>query len=134
MPTFVLMIRRPPRSTLFPYTTLFRSWRAAPARARHRARRGAARAPARRAGGGTLARGDEEAGGAGARAERPLHHRADRAQDGHYHERVRSDFGHALRQRDRGGHAGRDSEKPRSAARLPRRRGGVILEIKAVDT
>src|SRR3712207_9390525 len=23
---FVLMIRRPPRSTLFPYTTLFRSW------------------------------------------------------------------------------------------------------------
>src|SRR5258708_27430145 len=23
------MIRRPPRSTLFPYTTLFRSWRAA---------------------------------------------------------------------------------------------------------
>src|SRR6266496_5722135 len=39
---FFLMIRRPPRSTLFPYTTLFRSWperlrllishRAAPAR------------------------------------------------------------------------------------------------------
>src|SRR5438034_7517674 len=24
------MIRRPPRSTLFPYTTLFRSWRSAP--------------------------------------------------------------------------------------------------------
>src|SRR3712207_9006180 len=24
---FFLMIRRPPRSTLFPYTTLFRSWR-----------------------------------------------------------------------------------------------------------
>src|SRR2546430_5299172 len=24
------MIRRPPRSTLFPYTTLFRSWAAAP--------------------------------------------------------------------------------------------------------
>src|SRR2546430_7837326 len=24
------MIRRPPRSTLFPYTTLFRSWRAPP--------------------------------------------------------------------------------------------------------
>src|SRR5690349_24252535 len=23
---FLLMIRRPPRSTLFPYTTLFRSW------------------------------------------------------------------------------------------------------------
>src|SRR3990172_7104768 len=29
MPSFFLMIRRPPRSTLFPYTTLFRSpiWR-----------------------------------------------------------------------------------------------------------
>src|SRR6266478_10070109 len=27
---FFLMIRRPPRSTLFPYTTLFRSWPAAP--------------------------------------------------------------------------------------------------------
>src|SRR5687767_15709115 len=26
---FFLMIRRPPRSTLFPYTTLFRSWLAA---------------------------------------------------------------------------------------------------------
>src|SRR3954468_15576475 len=29
MPSFFLMIRRPPRSTLFPYTTLFRSHRAA---------------------------------------------------------------------------------------------------------
>src|SRR5690349_24020964 len=29
------MIRRPPRSTLFPYTTLFRSLRAQPAAARH---------------------------------------------------------------------------------------------------
>src|SRR6266516_7826064 len=27
---FFLMIRRPPRSTLFPYTTLFRSYRLAP--------------------------------------------------------------------------------------------------------
>src|SRR5437667_6554412 len=27
MIVFFLMIRRPPRSTLFPYTTLFRSWR-----------------------------------------------------------------------------------------------------------
>src|SRR6266404_7118835 len=33
---FFLMIRRPPRSTLFPYTTLFRS----PPRAPHRASRG----------------------------------------------------------------------------------------------
>src|SRR5438876_8473645 len=41
MSFFFLMIRRPPRSTLFPYTTLFRSLhrhalRAAPARARRR--------------------------------------------------------------------------------------------------
>src|ERR1051325_6283132 len=34
MPSFFLMIRRPPRSTLFPYTTLFRSV-AAPARGDH---------------------------------------------------------------------------------------------------
>src|SRR5258708_33099377 len=36
---FFLMIRRPPRSTLFPYTTLFRSWEAW---VRVRANRGAA--------------------------------------------------------------------------------------------
>src|SRR3712207_7848061 len=45
---FFLMIRRPPRSTLFPYTTLFRSDRARP-----RVRDGGSRrrvAPARRAG------------------------------------------------------------------------------------
>src|SRR3989337_4002705 len=35
---FFLMIRRPPRSTLFPYTTLFRSPPGAPARRRGRAR------------------------------------------------------------------------------------------------
>src|SRR3712207_9248192 len=29
---FFLMIRRPPRSTLFPYTTLFRSWTASSAK------------------------------------------------------------------------------------------------------
>src|SRR2546422_6669721 len=29
------MIRRPPRSTLFPYTTLFRSWSGAPTECRH---------------------------------------------------------------------------------------------------
>src|SRR5688572_32306225 len=32
---FFLMIRRPPRSTLFPYTTLFRSSHVALSRARH---------------------------------------------------------------------------------------------------
>src|SRR5687767_15713618 len=30
------MIRRPPRSTLFPYTTLFRSWKAFPEPAEYR--------------------------------------------------------------------------------------------------
>src|SRR3712207_8739462 len=34
IPFFFLMIRRPPRSTLFPYTTLFRSVYAAPPRLR----------------------------------------------------------------------------------------------------
>src|SRR3989441_7022168 len=46
------MIRRPPRSTLFPYTTLFRSLHALPSRRRRRRRRpgvaarGGRRAPA----------------------------------------------------------------------------------------
>src|ERR1043166_167382 len=35
MPSFFLMIRRPPRSTLFPYTTLFRSRRARAPLTRH---------------------------------------------------------------------------------------------------
>src|SRR3712207_8375210 len=43
------MIRRPPRSTLFPYTTLFRSTRARPRRPRGRH---GGRAPARRGGRG----------------------------------------------------------------------------------
>src|SRR5438067_9154408 len=34
MPLFSLLLRRPPRSTLFPYTTLFRSTGAAAERAR----------------------------------------------------------------------------------------------------
>src|SRR3712207_8005919 len=44
---FFLMIRRPPRSTLFPYTTLFRSWRRRPGGSR------AGRPPARPARGPT---------------------------------------------------------------------------------
>src|SRR3712207_7853345 len=44
---FFLMIRRPPRSTLFPYTTLFRSSRGRPARPRA-PRRGARALPRRR--------------------------------------------------------------------------------------
>src|SRR3712207_7128033 len=55
------MIRRPPRSTLFPYTTLFRSSPSAPTKA---GPRGAASAPAerRRSCGGS---GDGGAGAAG---------------------------------------------------------------------
>src|SRR5439155_24569921 len=41
---FFFIIRRPPRSTLFPYTTLFRS-RAAPSQARRRGRGGRAARP-----------------------------------------------------------------------------------------
>src|SRR5260370_39862414 len=44
---FFLMIRRPPRSTLFPYTTLFRSPRRAVPRRRARRARGRASAPGR---------------------------------------------------------------------------------------
>src|SRR3712207_7013271 len=45
---FFLMIRRPPRSTLFPYTTLFRSRPGTDRRRRHRGgARGAGRRPAR---------------------------------------------------------------------------------------
>src|SRR6266536_4866651 len=48
---FFLMIRRPPRSTLFPYTTLFRSRTPTCSRARRasalRSRRSACSAPAR---------------------------------------------------------------------------------------
>src|SRR3712207_9511780 len=36
---FFLMIRRPPRSTLFPYTTLFRSWSPSTAASTRRCRR-----------------------------------------------------------------------------------------------
>src|SRR5215471_20924194 len=45
---FFLMIRRPPRSTLFPYTTLFRSPAAPTAPAREAARRACGSAPAPR--------------------------------------------------------------------------------------
>src|SRR5256885_2563945 len=46
------MIRRPPRSTLFPYTTLFRSHRPRPARAAGASLAPAGRRPQRRAAGG----------------------------------------------------------------------------------
>src|SRR3990167_6298712 len=52
MPPSFLMIRRPPRSTLFPYTTLFRSHRTAKARAsgsRASCRRSASRRASRSA-------------------------------------------------------------------------------------
>src|SRR3712207_8208561 len=59
---FFLMIRRPPRSTLFPYTTLFRSGPRRPSRQRRVGRRPARRVPA--AGARRRGRGDRLAGGA----------------------------------------------------------------------
>src|SRR3712207_9375064 len=47
---FFLMIRRPPRSTLFPYTTLFRSLRRRRRRHRHRQPRRPPDRPPRRLG------------------------------------------------------------------------------------
>src|SRR2546430_14988223 len=44
---FFLMIRRPPRSTLFPYTTLFRSWWPSRSRWTRQQRRNAFRTPSR---------------------------------------------------------------------------------------
>src|SRR3712207_8686413 len=74
---FVLMIRRPPRSTLFPYTTLFRSRPRRPARRDRRADAGGERpvaADGRRAGReGELRRVRARPGGAGA-AERSEEH------------------------------------------------------------
>src|SRR2546429_6318842 len=55
---FFLMIRRPPRSTLFPYTTLFRSRPRRPLR-RHPGRRAAVPAPDAPAGVGRGARSEE---------------------------------------------------------------------------
>src|ERR1019366_10687871 len=54
---FFLMIRRPPRSTLFPYTTLFRSTGPAGARGRWSARTPVV--PARRPAGTTGVRSEE---------------------------------------------------------------------------
>src|SRR3712207_7842271 len=51
------MIRRPPRSTLFPYTTLFRSWRHPSAVALHVHRAAGGAAPAVRRGTGAGAGG-----------------------------------------------------------------------------
>src|SRR5438132_12889151 len=53
---FLSTLRRPPRSTLFPYTTLFRSLRAARARARPRAAGDPARRRRSAAGRGRRAR------------------------------------------------------------------------------
>src|SRR5205823_2602095 len=74
-------------------------WRAAAARAGHRARRGPAALAAGRAGGRALPGRDPEDGGARAEAEGPIHHRAHRAQDRRRDEHVRPDLRHALRQR-----------------------------------
>src|SRR2546427_8039286 len=68
---FFLMIRRPPRSTLFPYTTLFRSR----PRCRHAAARG--RGPRARHGRRRLGRGNHRAG------PRPRRGRANAREDEH---------------------------------------------------
>src|SRR3712207_8338649 len=74
---FFLMIRRPPRSTLFPYTTLFRS---AHNRCEHRYRRGDRAARGR----GRLARRARRAlGGAAARARRRPRRRGTRDREEH---------------------------------------------------
>src|SRR2546427_9324896 len=54
------MIRRPPRSTLFPYTTLFRSGAGGRTRGVSGARLGRARRPARRVGASAPQRGRSE--------------------------------------------------------------------------
>src|SRR2546427_8990635 len=66
------MIRRPPRSTLFPYTTLFRSQRGPGGGRTARARGGGAERRARRARGGRERRGREVPPPA-----RPAHRQAD---------------------------------------------------------
>src|SRR3712207_6989666 len=63
---FFLMIRRPPRSTLFPYTTLFRSARARLPRSPSRRCGSAARRTSPRRQRGTRPRADARAGTASA--------------------------------------------------------------------
>src|SRR2546427_722664 len=77
MPAFFLMIRRPPRSTLFPYTTLFRSLRAGSAHVAdaHPAGRQAALRPAREG-----AAGGRDCGGVPALT--PVHRGRDAADGG----------------------------------------------------
>src|SRR3712207_8232117 len=70
---FFLMIRRPPRSTLFPYTTLFRSGQPRTRRARV-ARPGAADREAAQAGPGGLGRVDGDRGCRGHEAARSEEH------------------------------------------------------------
>src|SRR2546430_11153376 len=53
------MIRRPPRSTLFPYTTLFRSHRGARPRLEHRSNKPFTRVPPWRVAGGPGRRSEE---------------------------------------------------------------------------
>src|SRR3712207_8776822 len=73
---FFLMIRRPPRSTLFPYTTLFRSLP-----------RSGARGPGREAARRGAERGSRDAGRLGAALPMPLHggRLASRARAGGWH-------------------------------------------------
>src|SRR3712207_8369245 len=79
---FFLMIRRPPRSTLFPYTTLFRSVR--PPDRPHRPRRPAGDGrDVRRRVGRRAVRGDPEPGGQGPAAARPTDRKSTRLNSSH---------------------------------------------------
>src|SRR5256886_10517361 len=110
------MIRRPPRSTLFPYTTLFRSRSEAGAGARDGARAGADGPASRRADGRAHARGARgdrrRADGAG--AESPALDPPDRARprlrprDQHTTRRVAHGKGPRRRAARRGGRVGGD--------------------------
>src|SRR3989475_9884562 len=104
---FFLMIRRPPRSTLFPYTTLFRSGRGG--NAAHD------RAPFL-----TQGRQDPDTG---------------RARHGRGVFPRRPDLGAGLRAHHRHRRARGDPREPRGAARLSRRGDrGVMLEVGALAT
>src|SRR2546422_7171889 len=121
------MIRRPPRSTLFPYTTLFRSFRGSAGDGGDDAHSG--HGPVR--GSPDLERPDPRHRPRPGRGERALPPLADRRQDG----RPRGAGG---RGRAVGRHRGR-SDAPRPVADLPARRGrrsvrpAAVTELGATD-
>src|SRR2546425_12671511 len=113
------MIRRPPRSTLFPYTTLFRS-RAGQAGALSRVRPRARRGRAGRDGTGGVQRRERSGGAALPRRADPL--REDRGDD-----RARAGCAVAAQRPEPGGRArrGRRGASPGAG-------GGVLLTLAAL--